>query len=353
MKVDALFDERLKRLTPDDRFLDAAIQRAERVGQILRNDPDLGVREWSLGGSCSKMTALFPLKDVDLFVYLDESSWRVRSQTRYTPQYVLRTFDERLQKTFRQWIASGDVTIRRQDHSLRIRYAREHSVDIDVVPALWDGNKAYIVEIPECSTTTWIRTCIPRQRLLLDRLDAPNRYLRRAIRLLKHWRNVHQLVLRSYALEILAAHAVPRIASQHPRAVFLEAMNWIRNTAMDAPAYITDYVSASEYGKVKAPIVILDPAVSGNNVASTAGDAARIRIVAAAKHTSQAIARAERYLEGGRLRDGKAAFRSAFSRQRRAKQSKAVDPPTAPSPPTSPTSQPNNPEPSLWQRLFG
>jgi len=189
--------------------------------------------------------------------------------------------------------------------------------------------------------------------LLLDRLDAPNRYLRRSIRLLKHWRNTHQLVLRSYALEILAAHAVARIASQHPRAVFLETMEWIRDTAMNDAAYITDYVTASEYGKVKAPIVILDPAVPGNNVASTAGNAARIKIVAAAKHTSQAIARAERYLERGRLRDGKAAFRSAFSRQRRAKQPGAVNASSPPSKPTSLTSKANGPKASFWQRLFG
>jgi hypothetical protein len=238
MKVDRLFDVRVQALTPDDAAVATAVERAERVGRIIKNDRNLAVLESQIGGSCAKKTALAPVKDVDLFLYLDQYAWQKTDGSNYSPQTVLRDFEVRLRRTFRRHIESRDIIIRRQDHSLRIRYLREGAIHIDVVPALWDGNKAYLVDIPERSTKRWVKTCIPRQHLLLERLDAPNRYLRRAIRLLKHWRNVHKLNLRSYALEILAAHAVARrVDTAHARAVFVSVLEWIAETGLNEPVY--------------------------------------------------------------------------------------------------------------------
>jgi hypothetical protein len=184
LKIDPMVDALLRELEPDYSALEAAVQRAQRVARILPNDPDVGVLASRIGGSCAKATAIHPLKDVDLFIYLDEESWRRKNGELYQPQTVLREFHARLERTFAQHIENGDVAIRRQDHSIRVRYLREGSVAIDVVAALWaHENRAEIVKLPERSSGEWRETCVARQALLLDKYDAPNRYLRRGIRL--------------------------------------------------------------------------------------------------------------------------------------------------------------------------
>jgi hypothetical protein len=340
MRIDPLFDKLLRKLTPDDVAVDQGLQRAKRVAGVLANDPNLGVHMTQIGGSCAKETAVHPVKDVDLFVYLDKAAWRRKGDNAtYAPHTVLRRFYERLQRTFRKPIGDGDVALRLQDHSIRVRYLKEGSVAIDVVPALWaDRNKAEIVKIPERSSREWRETCIARQILLLDRYDATNRYLRRGIRLLKHWRNQHRLPLPSYALELLAIHAAPKVDSKHPRAVFMQVQERIAATSLQEPTRMTHYVPAAD-NKVPrgAEMVILDAAVAGKNVASEIGAGERRAVVAAARHSLERLKAAEHHMMHGHVRDAGVAFRAAFARKRRpTRQNAAADAQTGAAPQPSP-----------------
>jgi hypothetical protein len=320
VKIDPLFDRVLRRLEPDDDAVAKGMQRAERVARILRNDRDTGVLHTTIGGSCAKGTALNPVTDVDLFVYLDTAAWLLRDgRSPYSPGYVLGAFHQRLARTFQVHLGEGDVSIRRQDHSVRVRYAKGGSLSIDVVPALWtDQNRAEIVRIPERSSREWRETCVNRQRLLLDKHDDQNRYLRRAIRLLKYWRNGHQLDLPSYALELLAVHAVARVESRYHRAVCISVFRWIVESDLREPVFVTDYVRPSEQRLPKTDeVVIMDAAVAGNNVAAELGAGARRRIVSAAQRALDRLSAAEHHMTRGRRGDASRAFGEAFSRAKR------------------------------------
>src|SRR4051794_21910549 len=125
MILDPLFEELLRTLEPEDAALDVGLRRAERVARILENDRDLSVLATRLGGSCAKRTAIHPVEDVDLFVYLDAATWVRGDGQMYQPHTVLRMFHERLERTFRKPVADGVVSLRRQDHSVRVRYIKE------------------------------------------------------------------------------------------------------------------------------------------------------------------------------------------------------------------------------------
>lgn len=320
MKIDRLFDRLLRRLDPDEDAVAKGMERAQRVGRILTNDKSTGVLHTTIGGSCAKGTALNPVKDVDLFVYLDAAAWRQRNGTgTYSPQYVLRAVHERLARTFHVHLNEGDVLIRRQDHSVRVRYVKAGSVSIDVVPVLWtDQNRAEVVRIPERSSRGWRDTCINRQRLLLDKHDDQNRYLRRAIRLLKHWRNGHQLALPSYALELLAVHAVSRVESRFSRSVCMSVFGWIAEDELREAVYVTDYVQLGEQRiPKKDDVVIMDAAVPGNNVTSDLGAGDRRRVVFAAQRALARFGAAEHHMSRGNRGDASRAFGEAFSRAKR------------------------------------
>jgi hypothetical protein len=124
--------------------------------------------------------------------------------------------------------------------------------------------------------------------------------------------------LRSYALEVLAVHANGRAPARHPRAIFLETLKWIGESELGEPAYVTDYVRASEFRSPRnsAWAFIYDPAVSGNNVADNLSGADRRSAVAAAKQSAKRLAQAERALSDDRVRDGKVLIREALGLRR-------------------------------------
>ncbi len=101
MYVDPYLDEALRMHTPDDASFSLATQRAERLGNVLANDASFGCAEYEVGGSCAKHTALAPLNDVDLFLYLTPGDWSVSSGNLMTPARVLGELARRVQRTYK------------------------------------------------------------------------------------------------------------------------------------------------------------------------------------------------------------------------------------------------------------
>jgi hypothetical protein len=300
MLLDRLFDEVARRVSPLEVVFDEAIRRAERIGSILEKDDSMEVAEFIVGGSCGKQTAIEPLDDADLFVYLEPGSWYGSRRRELAPATVLRAFEDRVEHTYRSLVEAGTVRIRRQEHSLRLELLGVDSVNVDVVPVRWDGNVERIVLVPDRATRGWRPTCIQRQAVLLDDLDTPNRSVRRAIRILKRWKQEHSLALRSYAVEIVVLHAVHTGTKRHPSALILSVLDYISRTAMREPVVIPSYCRPNRVKR--AAVHIFDPAVSDNNVADNLDSSERDRIVSRAKRSLKKLYQAEEVLIRGRTR---------------------------------------------------
>jgi hypothetical protein len=310
MQVDVFIDQLLQDITPRDQDFAKAMKRAEQYGQILKNDRSMNVIDFVVGGSCGKRTALVPVRDVDLYVYVNPAGWLKDNRQPYAPASVMRFFQERLEHTLSSR-GFGYVNVRRQRHSIGLVYSGENSVHVDVVPARWDGNRDQIVEIPERGTGAWVKTSVHRQMELLDRLDVTNRALRRAIRLLKLWKDAYRLTIPSYALEVLGIHAASSSERvMHPRWLFMQVLRYINNTELEQTVAVDHFVEHDEpdWSEVR----IMDPAVPDNNITGDLTEGDREELVECARTTLRLIEDAEEELSTGRERQGRKRLGDAF-----------------------------------------
>ena len=296
--------------TPTTDEIKQAVDRTDSLGRLFRNS-GFGVLDWELGGSCEKWTAIRPVDDVDMFVYLDGEAWLTRQGDRYQPSTVIRMFRERIEQARWIHIVNGHVQLRTQSRSLRVIYHKEGSVHIDIVPAIWvNQNPHRLVEIPDRENKRWIQTCVRRQANLLNKLDNGFHFLRRGIRLLKIWRNHHRLtLLRSYALELLAIHASMEGAPQSDVGIFRHTLERMVETGLRQPIVLPDIIS--HYDIPRHPMVIMDVGVRDNNVASGITAAERRKIVTVARKTLELLQEAGIALTAGKVRIARSRFRQA------------------------------------------
>lgn len=252
----------LDRLSIADADYDKAIERVDRYATSLENDREFGVVGTRIGGSIGKRTAIAPLSDVDLYVYLDSDDWQTRRQP-LQPGTVIGRLNARLQQQLTFELSNGHATLRKQTHSVGIRFRKSGSVGVDVVPAIVIDGDITQAWIPRRRTEGYIQTSVERQLQILDDLDTPFHFLRRGIKLLKFW-NRALAGLPSYAIEILGMHAVVQGCKRTEVGVFLSALDFIARTNMREPVFIEHFYDYQP--PRRRACVIFDPAVQNNNV---------------------------------------------------------------------------------------
>lgn len=123
-------------LSTADSAYDKAMERARRYAHTLENDPEFGVLGSRIGGSLGKGTAIAPLSDVDLYLYLDEAAWNSTRGASLRASTIIGRLRTRVAKRLHFEITSGYARIRKQRHSVGIQFHKQGSVNIDVVPAI-------------------------------------------------------------------------------------------------------------------------------------------------------------------------------------------------------------------------
>lgn len=294
-----LIRETLENLAPSKGRVDDANRRAAYVQGVLENDRDFGALEVTVSGSFAKNTAIAPLDDIDLAVYLDAAAWTTARGDPLSASTVLARVRERLEQTYRPHLRRGDVTLYDQPHSVGIQFAKEDAVSIDVVPLLWDGNKQHQALLPERGTKRLILTSIPRQARMLERRDNEARSLTRAIRLLKAWKRGTGARLRSCVIEHLAAHVVDRGAALSTRAIFGGVLRFIAESELRSAVVLPDFFSRSDFRDPREPVVVMDVANPENNMADNLDAASRRAAVAKAVRAVHFLGKAERAIENG------------------------------------------------------
>lgn len=287
-----------ERLSPSDRDYAVAIERTERYAGSLLNDAEFGALGWRVGGSIGKGTAVAPLSDVDLYLYLDDAVWRTARGDTLRPSTVIGRLHKRVARRLDFEIRSGHVAVRRQAHSVGIRYKKRGAVGIDVVPAIVRDGAIDEVVIPRRGTDLFIPTSIERQLALLDHLDSPFKYLRRAIRLLKFWNRQHATVLHSYAVEIICMFVVARHCKRTELGVFLAALDFMASTSMREPIYIEHFFQFTP--PRRRACVIFDPAIPDSNLGAHLDARDGDHLGSVARHTLVNLRRAADAADRGR-----------------------------------------------------
>lgn len=280
----------LESLSPNDTDYSVAIERAERYARSFVNDAKFGALAYRIGGSIGKGTAISPLSDVDLYLYLAYDTWRTTRGEPLLPSTVIGRLRKRVEQRLGSPLSNGYVTVRPQGHSVGIRFKKAGSVGIDVVPAIFDDDNIENVVIPRRGTDRFIPTSIERQLALLDHLDSPFKYLRHGIRLLKYWNRQREIGLHSYAVEVICMFAVTKDCKRTAMGVFLSALEFIESTKMREPVYIDHFFRFEP--PARRACVILDPAIPDNNLGAHLDARDGDRLGSAARHTLAKLRRA-------------------------------------------------------------
>lgn len=105
--LDPLLRPWLDEHTPTASDFAQAQKRAARVLSALQRDPEAGVLESRLGGSVLKDTAILPISDLDVIVYIDGDVWSDESGGWKRPELLLGCLTERIGRTLSWQITNG------------------------------------------------------------------------------------------------------------------------------------------------------------------------------------------------------------------------------------------------------
>ncbi|MCY0989718.1 nucleotidyltransferase [Nannocystis sp. ILAH1] len=302
----------LEELSIAEPAYDAAIDRARKYARSLENDREFGVVDTRVGGSIGKGTAIAGQSDVDLYIYLDRAIWRTKRREELLPSTVIGRLRARVEQRLRFELDTGHARVRAQRHSVGIKFRKRYSVGIDVVPALVEGDDLEEALIPRRQTDTFVATSVERQLRLIEALDTPFRYLRRGIRLLKHWNREADIGLHSYAVEVLGMYAVDRGCKRTPMGVFLSMLDFIGETNMREPVYIEHFFRFSPPSR--RACVIFDPAMPNNNLGQGLDARDGDRLGAAARRALYKLRKAADFATRGKLRVAEECLAEAFGR---------------------------------------
>lgn len=305
------FDAKVLRLDPEKRksYIEQVDHLIQRLEVKISEDTSFGVKKFLRAGSLWKGTALQPRDgrgvDADIAVYLEADE---------ATQFDLETLHERLRR-----LSMAIYPHKRPDdfevhpRTLGIHF-HDSGLDIDLVPVVPIAGRGDYGWQPSSQGDPPVKTSIPGQlQFVRRRAEADPRY-RRLVRLLKCWRNYHELEgLRSFAIELLLAH----VQDNQGPAVSLEQgllrfFLWVAQTELKEPVAFIEKGHADAYPP--DPVVVLDPVNSDNNVTRRITDPERSEMVRAATETWEIITTARRNgYRGETLEYWKQAFGRSFT----------------------------------------
>lgn len=103
--IEPLVRQVLYMQTPQQHDVENAYRRVKQVIKVLENNEELGTKQCLVGGSLVKETALAPLKDIDVYVFLNTNHWDEMGQP--GAHDLLEAFLDRIQRLKRWELLKG------------------------------------------------------------------------------------------------------------------------------------------------------------------------------------------------------------------------------------------------------
>lgn len=271
--------------------------------------PDFGIKKFLKTGSLRKGTVLKPRDgfgvDADIAVYLKPGE---------SDEFNLDT----LHDTILELLISIYPSKKREDFQVQPRTLgiifETSGLAVDMVPILpIDGPGDYGWQ-PSSRGEAPVKTSVPKQLEFIRTRKANYTKFQSLVRLLKHWRNHHELddTLRSFLIELIVSH----LQDNHGNPASLEEgllrfFLYLAQTEMREKLYFTDYETPSSLPNDR--VVILDPVNHENNVARRLTDADCNEIISKATEAWELLtAASNNKYNGETLEYWKAVFGRSF-----------------------------------------
>lgn len=288
----------LPKIVADEKRKQVNTLRERLTGHIAKN-PGFSLVKMLHAGSVAKGTALRPVNDFDVAVYVkqDEAPTEVGKLIEWTA--------ERLREAYAGLIDSSQVEV--GTHCVTIHF-KSSGTSVDVVPVLYQGDpqdRGYLVTK---DTGDLLLTSV---RLHLEFIrkrkgDCPDHWAQ-VIRFVKWWIRQHkpeegqsllregQFKFKSFMAELICAHLLDEdIVRFDDYTVAMEGFfDWVVRTGLSQRVAFTDYYEASVLPSTRVgAIEVFDPVNPDSNVARLYDDDNRKRIVLAAEEALDAITEA-------------------------------------------------------------
>lgn len=246
----------------------------DRFGRVAAEAPDIGVKRFRKTGSLWKGTVLRPRAgvspDADVAVYIDIAQ---------TPN-VLDHLHGRIRRLLIKAYptkSAADYTV--QPRTLGIQFIAS-GLNVDLVPVIPTNAQNDFGHQPSSQGAPLVLTSIPGQLAFIEAHKAAYKDWSGLVRLLKRWRNQHELPLRSFAIELLVSYV--QDMQGIPQSIEASLSRFWLFVARDLAGTVVSFSKAQGgqgAGKYEASlVVVIDPVNPDNNVTSrlTKAEAAEI-----------------------------------------------------------------------------
>jgi len=275
----------------------------DRLKVKIDADPTYGLVKSLHAGSVAKRTALRSVNDLDLAVYVKKAAAPTDDDAKLVPWLAERLYEATTNMDRSQFIE--------QPHCVTVNY-RGSGLNVDVVPVLYEGEANDVGSLVNKDTGDRLLTSIPQHlSFIRTRRVSHGSALLELVRLTKWWKR--QMVgrvgddfkFKSFMIELLWAHLADngKVTVTDYTTALEQFLGWIVRTELEDLVWFSDFHTGPAPQRGTAPIEILDPVNSANNVAGRYNDSDRRRLVDAAQDAFDALSEARYATTKGRAVD--------------------------------------------------
>ncbi|HET7552692.1 MAG TPA: CBASS oligonucleotide cyclase [Gemmatimonadaceae bacterium] len=297
----AFLDERVNLKREDVKaYRDQVQHLRERLELYVNDHPDFALIKMLHFGSLAKATAISPLRELDLAVYLRPE--RLRSHELHA---VLSTARDLLIQVYPQMEPSQFVI----DPPAVTIHFRTSGLNVDVVPVIPNGKPDDRGQLA-LTYPQWVETSIPLHlQFIRDRAQRHSLY-RALVRLTKWWRQERDVPLQSFLIELLWARLVDGDSVPDDlQEALLAFFAYIERTRLEERIVFPDNYCPAEAEPTGDLVQVMDPVTPTNNVAARITCADRDAVLQAAEAALDDVAAGSSAYSKGR---GVASYQRVF-----------------------------------------
>lgn len=257
----------LTRINPKEDRISLAIELPAKVREFLEESEKIVTVEpyTRLSGSYARDTAIKQIKDVDILLFVDPEYKEKDDSAKATINLLVNAL-EGLPKALgdENGKVDAELSLKRQRRSVLVHVTIDNEeFDMDIVPAIYEGDKPEPLEVPDRDLSKWISSNPLGYTQALSELNQDQQgKIKPLIKMFKHWRDVQMKYRRpkSYWLECMIYKHAIATKLKIEDASYGELFHSLLTSIYE------DYIAAFEQDG--AVPVVKDPML-GNNVAKS------------------------------------------------------------------------------------
>jgi len=291
-----------------DKYRDQVKRLRENLEDYINEHPEFGLIKMLHSGSVRKGTAIKPINDMDVAVYV-----KAESVDSDDEDQILNYVRDALVEIYTKHNMKKDQ-FSIGHHCVKVSF-KGSGLDVDVVPIIPNGEPNDLGHLITRDTAERVLTSIPLHLEFIRNRKKSNGNYATMVRVIKHWRNVREFKMKSFLIELIWAHiADTEGISDDIVSALQQFFRYIIRTQLKDTIIFEDYYKKSKVTIALNSSNIFDPVNPENNVGASLDDHKREVIIEEAEEALAALSHSIQASTKGVATDNfKKIFGSSFS----------------------------------------